>query len=210
MFVAQLSGLDKNIIIAIICSLIVGSVFIKMSFSYTRKRANKRYALNRQAAPSIGVFRNLSKLLFVSSMLLTLASYWSSYWGSPVFLLQIPSGPYVQLLGAGLVLAGYIHLQGAFKSLGNNYSPLFDAYLPDELITEGSYRFIRHPIYLYNLFVSFGLAISSTSLLVGINALMGLVFILKSISLEEAYLTDVFPAYKNYQKHSWRLIPGVF
>lgn len=210
MFDAQLSGLDENIIVAIICSLIVGTVFIKMSFAYTRKRANKRYALNRQAAPSIRVFRNISKLLFVSSMLLTLASYWMSYWVSPVFYLQIPAGPYVQLLGAGFVLTGYIRLQGAFLSLGSNYSPLFEAYLPNELITRGAYRIIRHPIYLYNLFVSFGLAISSTSVLVGLNAIMGLVFILKAIKLEEVYLTAAFPAYENYKKHSWRLMPGVF
>ena len=210
MFIAQLSSLDINIIIAIICSLIVGIVFIKMSFAYTKKRAKKRYAINRQAAPSISVFRNLSKLLFVSSMLMTLASYWMSYWVSPVFILKIPFGPYVQLFGASLVLYGYIRLQGAFLSLGNNYSPLFEAYLPNELITQGAYQLIRHPIYLFNLFVSFGLAISSTSLLVGLNALMGLVFILKAIKLEEAYLTDAFPAYDNYSKNSWRLIPGVF
>jgi len=68
---------------------------------------------------------------------------------------------WLQLSGALLVLTGYILLQQSFKTLGNNYSPLFDAYLPEQLVTTGHYQQIRHPVYLYNLFVSFGLALSS-------------------------------------------------
>lgn len=193
-------------IVASICSLIVFSVFLKMSFSYTKKRRNREYSIGKQAAPSIGVFKNLSKLLFVSSMLMTLLSYWS-----PLNLLMlIPPSAYQQVLGALIVLYGSYRLAKVFLILGNNYSPVFDAYQPFELITQGPYRVIRHPIYLYNLFVSFGLAISSGSGLVAINAVIGLIFILKAIKLEEKYLTDLFPEYAHYRNSSWRLIPGVF
>ena len=193
-------------IIASICTLIVISVFLRMSFSYTKKRKNREYSIGKQAAPSIGVFKNLSKLLFVSSMLMTLLSYWL-----PLnLLILIPPTAYQQLLGALIVLYGSLRLAKVFLVLGNNYSPVFDAYQPFQLITQGPYQTIRHPIYLYNLFVSFGLAISSGSVLVLINAVIGLIFILKAINIEEKYLSDIFTQYHHYKKHSSRLIPGVF
>ena len=193
-------------IVASICSLVVAGVFIRMSFAYTIKRANRGYSNSKNSAPSIRSFKSLSKILFVSSMLITLAGYWLQ----SNLLLQLPANPYQQLLGASIVFYGCIRLSDALLSLGDNYSPLFDAYMPFRLVTQGPYRIIRHPIYLYNLFVSFGLAISSGSGLVAINAVIGLIFVLKAISLEEIYLTDTFPDYSIYKTSSWRLIPHVF
>jgi len=202
----QLSFSEVNFISAIICSIIVSAVFLRMSFAYTKKRAKRRYSRGKTQAPSISSFRNLSKILFISSMLLTI----SSYWISATLLLQIKPSPLMQIFGAGIVLFGYLRLERAFSNLGNNYSPLFEAYLPFELITQGAYRVIRHPVYLYNLFVSFGLAVSSGSGLVAMNAIVGLIFILKTIHLEEDYLTRNFPDYNNYKKQTWRLIPHVY
>ena len=197
-------------LITLLCSLIVGTVFIIMSFSYTHKRADRKFATNKQSAPSISSFRNLSKVLFVSSMLLTLLSYWSD----STWLLQAKTIPplqnIMQLFGASMVLLGYLKLRKSFADLGDNYSPLFDACLPFKLITTGNYAKVRHPIYLYNLFVSFGLAVSSMSVLVLINALIGLGFILKTIQIEEHYLSHNFPEYDRYKQRSWRLIPYVY
>ena len=191
---------------AIISTIIVSFVFLKMSFSYTKKRARKRYADGKLQVPSMSSFKNLSKLLFMSSMLLTLTSFWVS---SSLFL-TFHAQPVFQSIGVALVLFGYINLHRAFNNLGDNYSPLFDAYLPSSLVTTGSYRFIRHPIYLFNLFVSFGLAISSGSGIVVINATIGLLFILKTISIEEAYLKSHFDNYLAYSKNSWRLVPFLY
>jgi len=193
-------------IVASICSIIVVGVFLRMSLNYTQKRANRVYANGRKAAPSVRSFKYLSKILFVSSMLMTI----SSYWISSSLLLQVHSNPYLKLIGVIIVLYGCFRLEVALHSLGKNYSPLFDAYQPFKLITHGPYQSIRHPIYLYNLFVSFGLAISSGSALVAINAVIGLVFILKTIRLEENFLTETFAEYSTYKQNSWRLLPMVF
>jgi len=202
----QLPDYGLDLTAAGICSIIVISVFLRMSFSYTQKRANRQYAEGKTQAPSIHVFNKLSKMLFITSMSVCIAGYWVS----PALFLQIKPGPYIQLLGAGIILYGNIRLEGAFSSLGKNYSPLFEAYMPFELVTQGAYRSIRHPIYLYNLFVSFGLAISSGSGLVAINAGTGLFFVIKAIHLEEQYLAESFPDYREYTQRSWRLIPGVY
>lgn len=205
MFDISLSDAQINLIITVICTFLVTSVFLKMSFSYTQKRANNKFAKGKQAAPSLTSFRTLSKVLFVSSMLLTLVSYWLSF----PWLLSIENS-FLQLFGVAMILFGYINLDRAFSNLGHNYSPLFDAYIPFELITSGSYQHIRHPIYLYNLLISFGLAVSSSSLLVLINAVIGLFFVLKAIQIEELYLAKHFPYYKSYSRNSWRLIPYLY
>ena len=191
---------------SVVCTLVVSFVFLMMSFSYTRRRSNQKYALGKVQAPSIASFNTLSKVLFVASMLLTLFGYWFAFDLIPAFHQQ----PFLQMLGAGLVVVGYFNLNRAFNHLGNNYSPLFDAYQPDSLVTNGAYRRIRHPIYLFNLLVSFGLVISSGSLLVLLFALTGLVFVMKAIYLEEAYLLHHFSEYREYVKHTWKLIPYIF
>ncbi len=201
-----LSDYNIKLIASIVCSIIVTGVFIRMSFSYTYKRAGKKYARGKKRAPSIASFAKLSKILFVSSMLLTLTGYWLE----SVLFLKINSTPFIMLLGACLVLYGYLKLERAFSNLGDNYSPLFEAYFPAELVTSGAYNYIRHPIYLYNLFVSFGLAISSASGLVLISAITGLIFVIKAIRLEEKYLLKAFPQYKEYAERSWKLIPRIY
>jgi protein-S-isoprenylcysteine O-methyltransferase Ste14 len=174
-----------------------------MAFSYTKKRTGQHYAEQREPVPDIPAFKLISKLIFVSSMLLTLISFWAN----SSFLLTIYQYPLLQLAGTFLVLTGFINLQLAFQHLGEQYSPSFDAYLPTILVTSGHYRFIRHPIYLFNLFVSFGLAIASGSAIVYTTASIALLFILKIINMEEKCLIKHFPRYQTYQKQSWRLVP---
>lgn len=189
-----------------IATAIVSFVFLRMSYEYTQKRANQRYAAGKYKAPSLSSFRILSKLLFVSSMLITIISYWFAW----SFLFFIYHSAVLTVIGAILVFAGYFGLRESFKALGNNYSPLFDAYMPFELITKGIYAHIRHPIYLFNLFISFGLALSSGSVLVFVNGVVGLCFILRAIKLEENYLRQRFPDYLPYCERTWRLIPYYF
>ncbi len=188
------------------CSITIFAIFLAMAVSYTQKRANQAYAKGKQPVSSIKCFKPISKIIFIINMLITVASYWIS---SPLFL-TIHHHLGLQLLGALIVLLGYINLNRAFNALGNNYSPLFDSYAPNKLITQGIYARIRHPIYLFNLFVSFGLAVSSGSLVVLAGALVGLGFLLKAISLEENYLSSRFPEYQTYMQGTSRLIPFVF
>jgi len=177
-----------------------------MAFSYTQKRAQQKYADNKLQAPSITSFRHLSKILFVISMLLTLISYW---WTFPGFL-TFHQSDVLRLIGVILVFSGYFGLNHSFSILDKNYSPLFDAYKPFELVDSGVYAYIRHPVYCFNLCVSFGLAISSGHFLVAISAVTGLLFILRAIVIEEAYLKAEFDSYVEYCARTWRFIPYVF
>ena len=203
MFSINVFNSDIDFVSAIISTVIVSVAFLGMSFSYTRKRVNQLYAENRLPAPSIPSFSLISKFMFVSSMVLTLLGFWFE----SLLFLTLYENTAMQIAGSLFVLVGFINLKLAFTHLGRHYSPSFDAYIPSELVTYGHYRFIRHPIYLFNLFVSFGLAAASGSALVMANAAIGLLFILKIITMEEACLRLHFPNYQVYAKKTWRLLP---
>ncbi|MCF6255239.1 MAG: isoprenylcysteine carboxylmethyltransferase family protein [Gammaproteobacteria bacterium] len=206
MFSFNLSSDELKLLSAVLSTVVVASVFLLMMFSYTKKRSGQCYAVGKKQAPSLRSFQTLSKFLFISSMLLALLSYWFQF----DVLLIIHNSVLLQLLGMVFVFLGYVFLVKAFKDLGDNYSPLFDAYLPKKLVTTGAYRMIRHPVYLFNLFVSFGLVISSGSLIVLVNAIIGLFFVIKSVHLEEEYLIKSFPEYRRYSLCSWRFIPYLY
>ena len=133
-----------------------------------------------------------------------------TFWYRPRWILAWHQEASLCALGLAMVLFGKYKLALSLKQLDQNYSPLFDAYFPQEIISTGEYKRIRHPIYLYNLFVSFGLAISSGSLWVLISASIGCSFVLRSIFLEETYLKERFTDYPEYQTNTWRLIPFIF
>ena len=76
-----------------------------MSFSYTQKRANRNYKEGKQPPPSIPSFKHLSKVLFFTSMGLTLIY---------LLVLVVASGSFVVLVCAltGLVFVLYaVHLE---------------------------------------------------------------------------------------------------
>ncbi|MDH5324704.1 MAG: isoprenylcysteine carboxylmethyltransferase family protein [Gammaproteobacteria bacterium] len=203
MFTAELfsAGLDQAA--RLTATLLVSTVFAGMSLVYTRKRARRHYAQTRLAAPSLKGFGIISKSLFVGSMVLTLLSLWLD---AP-WLLKLHDSSFMQLWGSMMVFMGFLGLQKTFRQLGQNYSPSFDAYIPATLLTQGMYHLVRHPVYLFNLFVSFGLALASGSVLVLLCALTGLVFVLRIIAIEEQYLKLHFPEYEHYAKRTDRLLP---
>lgn len=108
------------------------------------------------------------------------------------------------LLGIGFRLHAIYRLKKFFTV---NIAILND----HELMTEGIYRFIRHPAYLGVIiaYAGMGLAMGNLlSLIIMVTSVM-LVFLWR-IRLEEKMLIKAFPLeYPAYQKKSWRLLPFI-
>jgi protein-S-isoprenylcysteine O-methyltransferase Ste14 len=78
------------------------------------------------------------------------------------------------------------------------------------LVTNGPYRFIRHPIYTaVCLFVAAGIA-GHVSWLAGLCGLAVLGGTLCRIQCEEKLVTTRYPEYADYSTRTWRMIPFVY
>jgi protein-S-isoprenylcysteine O-methyltransferase Ste14 len=99
----------------------------------------------------------------------------------------------------------------ARRHLGRNWSGAITVAEDHQLVRSGPYRVLRHPIYTAMLGMFIGAAIVYGQL----HALIAVVVIAgayaRKIRLEEQNLRGVFgPAYDDYRRHSWALVPGVF
>lgn len=115
------------------------------------------------------------------------------------------------ILGIALFVGGFTILLIAQITIGRNYSSTLVIREGHQLITNGIYRFIRHPIYLGVILVGIGLPVYALSVLgLLIMSAMIPVFLVR-IRIEERLLIDEFgDAYRAYQQTKHKLIPFIY
>ncbi|HUI53350.1 MAG TPA: isoprenylcysteine carboxylmethyltransferase family protein [Bryobacteraceae bacterium] len=120
----------------------------------------------------------------------------------------LPASPL--LIPAGLAIqAGFWFLAvWARKSLGRNWSGQIDLKVDHQLIRNGPYRLVRHPIYSAMLGMFAGTTLVSGT----VHALLAMALIAfaywRKIRLEETWLRRAFgSAYVAYQSDTWALFP---
>ena len=100
----------------------------------------------------------------------------------------------------------------AMRTLGHFYTRTLRVSEEQSIVTQGPYRFIRHPGYLGTFLVWVGLGIAATNWIAA--ALVTLLLFLAyhhRMNVEEAMLVEVFEeGYRAYQKRTWRLLPLVY
>jgi protein-S-isoprenylcysteine O-methyltransferase Ste14 len=124
----------------------------------------------------------------------------------------LPFPAWLRWAGVGVALAGFALLQWAHASLSRNWSDT-PRFLKDQtLVTDGPYRWIRHPIYTAFLLIL------SAPLLLSANWLVGLLWIgstafevASRIRFEEALLSEQFGEdYDAYMTGTGRLLPRLY
>jgi protein-S-isoprenylcysteine O-methyltransferase Ste14 len=114
-------------------------------------------------------------------------------------------------LGVGLgILCGF-GIYWLFSSIGTGITPVSATRKEHKLVTNGIYKYIRHPLYTFGslLFIAFGMMADSWF----IAALGILTFILMAIRTpkEEANLIAKFgDEYREYMKRTGRFLPKLF
>ena len=96
--------------------------------------------------------------------------------------------------------------------LGTNWSITLEVREKHQLITQGIYRYVRHPMYLALLLYSLGQAIVLPNWIAGPSYLIafGLLFAFR-VHHEERMMLDQFGKdYESYMARTKRLIPGVW
>lgn len=103
---------------------------------------------------------------------------------------------------AGLSLALY-----ALRWLGRSFSILPEA---RRLVTDGPYRFVRHPLYVAEALSTLGVTLQLQQ---PVGALLALSIYLGQFArmgYEEEVLERAFPEYADYRKRTFRVIPYIY
>ena len=123
----------------------------------------------------------------------------------------LPASHLLEALGLVIESAGILFAIWARRHLGRNWSGEVRIATDHQLIRSGPYQFIRRPIYTGVLAMYLGAMLVSDQL----HALIAMAVItlayLRKLRLEEQILSQNFgPAWDDYRRHSWALLPPIF
>jgi protein-S-isoprenylcysteine O-methyltransferase Ste14 len=118
---------------------------------------------------------------------------------------ELSSGLY--LISLLLIIGGTGFAVWATLTLARSISIMPEA---RRLVTSGPYAFVRHPLYVGEFVVLFGIALQHVMpwalLLLGVHC----IFQFERMKNEERVLARAFPIYEDYMAHTARLLPGVY
>lgn len=173
---------------------------------YTRKVQHAAETVLEQ--PKSGRETQIASLLaiptFLSTIVYVIAPAWIS-WAA------LPLPGWLRWLGMGVALGGFTLLQWSQLTLGKNWSDAPVLVAGQEMVANGPYRWIRHPIYAAVLVILGSLLLISANWLVGglWVAMTGL-GIDERMRAEETILTNQFgESYRAYMRRTGRLLPRI-
>jgi len=128
-----------------------------------------------------------------------------------VFALRaVPRNDFFGIVGVVLCGSGISFSIWSRKTLGKNWSGPATLKKDHDLIRNGPYAIVRHPIYFGSLVSLTGSAATTAELRGFIGVFLVFYALLKKIEEEEALLETHFKEYTEYCTHVKRLIPFVY
>jgi protein-S-isoprenylcysteine O-methyltransferase Ste14 len=123
----------------------------------------------------------------------------------------VAGAPVMRWTGLALATLGMGLIFWSGLALGRLYSPEVTLQKEHRLITDGLYRYIRHPRYLGGMVQGIGLSLLFRSWIGLASTFVFVVIVLFRIKDEEALMSREFgETWKHYCKKSWRMIPLIF
>jgi protein-S-isoprenylcysteine O-methyltransferase Ste14 len=106
-----------------------------------------------------------------------------------------------------LVVCGTSFAAWAVFHLGRSVSLIAEA---RKLVTDGPYRFVRHPLYLGEQVAIAGVLLQYLSPVAILVFAVQIALQFYRMSCEEKVLAAAFPEYAAYTQRTWRVLPGLY
>lgn len=197
---AKLRSLSVDSLIAsafVIVMAVISAMF------YNHK--GRRYTQNKKTPiKSPAGFRFVYRYIQLTTILASIGSFLTD---SPI-VLELHDNVILLYSGISISTIAMALFISAKLSLGVHYSPCFDSYVPRDIVQEGLYRYVRHPIYVSNIILLIGVFVASGSLWILLNIIILAVYYVSSALREEIVLLEEFPRYSKYAGQTGRFIPG--
>lgn len=120
---------------------------------------------------------------------------------------RAPPDVFWDSLSTLVVLMGSLLCILAVSDLGRSLSVMPEA---RKLVTHGLYRRIRHPLYLASEIATVGFFLQFRSWQAVPILVVHFYFQIRRMGWEEGILAKAFPEYAEYQRRTWRLVPGLY
>ena len=171
---------------------------------YYRHRADRQGGrVGRQEEPAVvRVGLSLSGLLGFGGLL--------AYFAFPSLLepTQVPVPPALRWLGLALAFASALGTVWIFRTLGSNVTRTVVAREGATLVTEGPYRYVRHPLYTNGVLAFTALSLVTRSWWFVACVLAGFILLAIRTRQEEANLEERFgDAWRRYAARTGRFLP---
>ena len=114
-------------------------------------------------------------------------------------------GQELQLASTLLIIIGTVLSLYCIRQLGRSFSIMATA---RELVTEGPYKIIRHPLYGAEVVTILGVCIGHWSPAAAVLGLVWLALQIRRAQNEERILRECFPEYGDYARRVPMLLPG--
>ncbi len=182
--------------------LFAGLLFHKFVWEVLKRRHQTRKLVKQPAGSLFKRLVKSGKLFFLLFLMV-----------QALFLNLLPIADhsrYIQTAGIALFSLGLAMSVTGRLQLGRNWSDLEDAQVLERhhLVTQGIYRYVRHPIYSGDLMLLSGLELALNSWLV-VLTIIPLVVVVRNVQREEVQLSGAFSGYTRYTRQSKRFIPFV-
>jgi len=179
-------------------SLLIGYFTI---MSYYRRR----YSGDKKAVMKIQ--KNEKLLLFFVGISLLLAPL--LYLAELIDFASFPLFDWQRIMGGVCALMGIGYFYWTHNTLGKNWSLMLELKKDHELIMNGPYRYVRHPMYASLYIIYFGFLILTANWLVGVLLLapFALLYIVRVEPEEQMMIEKFGKKYQDYMKKSGRLFP---
>lgn len=181
--------------------LMVLFAFVVVRLAFRRREGKERQAVRPQRERWLTRTVAASVVLPAATWLGTPALGWA----------DLPLPELVSWFGYVLALLGTGFLAWAQSTLGANFSPWLELRQDHGLITQGPYRWVRHPIYSAGYLVIIGSGLLTTNLVMLLAPLVMLtVLLLARLGDEEAMLERQFgERYRAWAARTGRLLPRI-
>ena len=186
-------------------------IFILLFLSGTSVSIYYRHRAQRQSKDDISL-RQERPFIMVALRLFGLALWISvfAYMINPAWMswAQLPLPLWLRWTGVAVALISWGLLIWMFRSLGNNITPTVVTRKEHELVTDGPYRWIRHPLYTFATLFYISLGLMASLWLIPIMALVSFPILARRTLQEEQKLLERFgDQYQHYMHRTGRFLP---